>query len=116
MYLSDFDYNIVGRWVKTPVGVAVVKNNRPITFNLKQNYPNPFNPSTTIVFSMSERGFVELKVYDIQGREVKALVSESMEQGTHKIHFDATGMTSGVYYYTLTHNGHKQTKQMVLVK
>lgn len=116
MYLADFDYNLVGVWKKTPVGVAIVQNNTPITFDLRQNYPNPFNPSTTIIFTMSQKGFVELKVYDIRGREVKTLISKSLMLGTHKVNFDASEMSSGVYYYTLTHNGQKQTKQMVLVK
>jgi len=116
MYLADFDYNIVGVWKKVPVGVAVVHDNMPLRFHLEQNYPNPFNPRTTIRFTLSQPGFVELKVYNLQGQEVKTIVSEAMTSGTHQVLFDATGISSGVYYYTLTHNGQKQTKQMVIVK
>jgi len=116
MYLADYDYNIVGVWKKTAVGVAYVHNNVPLSFNLHQNYPNPFNPTTTITFTFTKKGFVELKVYDINGREVKTIISKQMDVGTHKVMFDASGLASGIYYYTLIHNGQKQTKQMVLVK
>jgi hypothetical protein len=78
-------------------------------FALDQNYPNPFNPTTTIRFTLSEPGLVELKVYDLQGREVKTIISETMIVGTHQVIFNASDMASGVYYYTLTHNGQKQT-------
>lgn len=116
MYLADFDYNMVTQWNKVPVGVAVVHNNAPLTFYLDQNYPNPFNPTTSITFTLQEKGHLELKVYDIKGREVKTLLNKSLAEGLHKVTFDATGMASGVYYYTLSHNNHLQTKQMVLVK
>ena len=116
MYLGDFDYNLVGQWVKAPVGVAVVHNNAPIEFRLHQNYPNPFNPSTTIAFTLMESGRVELKVFDINGREVKTILNQKMNTGFHQVKFDAAGMSSGVYYYTLNHNNQLQSKQMVLVK
>jgi hypothetical protein len=76
----------------------------PKDFALDQNYPNPFNPTTTIRFTLSEPGLVELKVYDLQGREVKTIISETMIVGTHQVIFNASDMASGVYYYTLTHN------------
>jgi hypothetical protein len=93
-----------------------VDNDLPRTFRLHQNYPNPFNPTTTIPFTLDKNGFVELKVYDIIGREVKTLIRKPMFTGSHKVTFDGTGLPSGVYYYRLTLDGQLQTKQMMLLK
>ncbi len=118
MYLADFDYNLVGQWKKVPVSdvKAFVNNNAPLKFQLDQNYPNPFNPSTTISFTIKEAGLVELTVYDVTGRQVKKLLEKDMATGVHKVVFDARDLASGVYYYSLKHEGLTQVKQMVLVK
>ncbi len=98
------------------VGVEQVTNVVPQVYSLEQNYPNPFNPSTNIKFSIPKDGFVELKVYDILGREVAALVSDPFEAGTYNVNFDASKLSSGVYFYTLSSGDYKQTKKMLLVK
>ncbi|MBD3291114.1 T9SS type A sorting domain-containing protein [candidate division KSB1 bacterium] len=118
MYLADFDYNLVGQWKKVPKSdvKAFVNNNAPLKFQLDQNYPNPFNPSTTISFTIKEAGLVELTVYDVTGRQVKKLLERDMAAGVHKVVFDARDLASGVYYYSLKHDGLTQVKQMVLVK
>ncbi len=75
----------------------------PTEFSLSQNYPNPFNPSTTITFSLPEDGTVTLKIYDVLGREVTALVNrEQMDAGEYSVPFVATNLTSGVYFYRIT--------------
>ncbi|MBS4027807.1 MAG: T9SS type A sorting domain-containing protein [Ignavibacteriales bacterium] len=72
-------------------------------FALLQNYPNPFNPTTTIKYAVPQSGFVSLVVYDVLGKEVATLLkNEQMEIGEHEIQFDASGLTSGVYFYRLT--------------
>ncbi len=76
--------------------------NIPITFNLFQNYPNPFNPSTTIKYSIPKASFVTLKVYDILGREVSALVNEQKPAGSYEVKFNASNLSSGVYFYRIT--------------
>ena len=81
-----------------------------------QNYPNPFNPVTKIDFALQKAGFVSLKVYDYIGREISLLVSKEMDQGAHSVTFDASGLSSGVYFYRLEVNGFTQTKKMTFVK
>lgn len=83
---------------------------------LRQNYPNPFNPQTTISFSITQRDHVVLKVYDILGREIATLVNEYKSAGTYEVRFNASSLSSGVYYYTLHTGRGVQTKQMLLLK
>jgi len=88
----------------------------PLKFSLEQNYPNPFNPSTTISYSIPADGYVTIKVYDILGNEVVSLVDEQKQDGTFEIHFNATTLSSGVYYYTLKAGEFTSTKKLVLMK
>ena len=92
------------------------ETNIPFETKLYQNYPNPFNPITTIKFSLKDESKVSLKVYNYTGQLVKTLVNEQKEQGYHKIHFDASQLSSGVYYYTLKTDKKKFTKKMLMVK
>jgi len=88
-------------------------------FNLAQNYPNPFNPSTTINFSIAKAGFVTLKVYDINGREVKSLVNNNMTPGQYEVNANLSSLNSGVYFYTINVSGdvnYSATKKLMLVK
>lgn len=84
-----------------PTKVAGHDKGMPGGFALGQNYPNPFNPSTTIEFTLPQSAFVTLKVYNLLGEEVAALVSEQRMAGIHKINWDARGLASGVYLYRL---------------
>ncbi|MFZ4622022.1 MAG: FG-GAP-like repeat-containing protein [Bacteroidota bacterium] len=89
----------------------------PTVFALSQNYPNPFNPSTTIEFTLQTSGLTSLKVYDAIGREVATLVNEVLEAGVyHQRTFDASRLTSGVYFARLTSSGKVQIKKMLLMK
>jgi hypothetical protein len=85
-------------------------------FELTQNYPNPFNPTTTIQFQLPTTGLVKLTVYNILGQEIKTLVNETKEAGTHTINFDASDLNSGVYVYKIESGSFTQTKKMTLVK
>lgn len=85
-------------------------------FSLGQNYPNPFNPATKIIFSIPKSDYVSLRVYDILGREVKVLVSENLTHGEYEVDFDAKGLSSGMYYYSLRAGEYVSVKKMVLVK
>ncbi|MBK6913880.1 MAG: T9SS type A sorting domain-containing protein [Ignavibacteriales bacterium] len=73
-----------------------------LKYFLSDNYPNPFNPTTTISFSIPERSFVTLKVYDMLGREVAELVNEELETGSFEKTFDANNLASGIYIYRIT--------------
>jgi hypothetical protein len=88
----------------------------PTEFLLHQNYPNPFNPSTKIEFKIPEAGLVNLKVYDILGREVITLLNEEMQPGNYKVDFDASTLASGIYFYTLNSREFISTKKMILLK
>jgi hypothetical protein len=88
----------------------------PATYKLSQNYPNPFNPTTNINFSISKAGFVNIKVFDILGREVATMVSQEMNPGNYNYRFDAKNLASGLYFYKLEVNGFSEVKKMTVVK
>jgi hypothetical protein len=88
----------------------------PAAYDLAQNYPNPFNPSTTIRYQIPAAARVTLKVYDTAGREVATLVNGQQGAGTYDVRFDATGLSSGVYFYQLRSGDFTRTSKMVLVK
>lgn len=89
----------------------------PTSFELLQNYPNPFNPSTYISFKIAKAGFVSLIIYNASGGELQKPVSENMRPGTYGVTFDASGLSSGVYFYTLMVDGKTvDSKKMLLVK
>jgi hypothetical protein len=85
-------------------------------YKLHQNYPNPFNPSTNLVYDVLEQGMVTLKVYNVMGQEVAQLVNQPRENGRYAVSFDATGLSSGIYFYTVKVNNFTDTKKMLLVQ
>ncbi len=103
-------------WFGMTVGVKDYVNQVPADFELYQNYPNPFNPSTTIAYGISANSFVTLKVYDILGKEVAALVNKEQAAGHYELHFDASNLSSGIYFYKLETNGFVKTNKMLLLK
>lgn len=88
----------------------------PERFELNQNYPNPFNPSTTIKFSVPKDGNTAIRVYDVKGQLVKTLVNQRIIVGNYSVDFNASELSSGVYFYTLEAPDYKETKKMILVK
>ncbi|MCB9209484.1 MAG: T9SS type A sorting domain-containing protein [Ignavibacteriales bacterium] len=93
----------------------------PTTISLGQNYPNPFNPTTTINFSIplnerSEASNVKLIIFDVLGRETKTIVNETKNPGNYSVTFNASSLTSGIYYYQLQVDDFINTKKMVLLK
>jgi len=85
-------------------------------FKLEQNYPNPFNPSTVISFSVPSAAPVTLKVYDVLGNETATLVNEEKPVGIYEVEFNATGLSSGIYFYKLEAGNYVETRKMVLLK
>ena len=88
----------------------------PFTYELHQNYPNPFNPNTTIKYEIPKRSFVELRVYDILGKEVTQVVNEEQEAGYYEINFNAANLSSGIYLCQLKAGSFIDTKKMILLK
>ncbi len=108
---------LIYRKISQPtVGVNQTSTEVPSNFSLSQNYPNPFNPTTNIKFAVSKAGFVSLKIYDISGREVSSLVNENLTVGSYSYTFDASKLSSGIYFYTMRSNNFTDTKKMMLIK
>lgn len=96
---------------------SITGNNGTVNgFNLSQNYPNPFNPTTEINFTIPKSGFVELKVYDLTGRLIKTLVSDTKNAGSYNVEFNAEGISSGVYFYKLSTDNFSDVKRMIILK
>jgi len=96
--------------------VEVQLNLVPGKFELKQNYPNPFNPTTSINYTIGNRQFITIKVYDLLGREIQTLVNEEKKAGFYKVDFDASNFPSGVYFYQLITRDFVAIKKMILMK
>ncbi|HMQ68103.1 MAG TPA: T9SS type A sorting domain-containing protein [Ignavibacteria bacterium] len=101
---------------RTPVGINQISSYIPDKFNLYNNYPNPFNPGTVIRFDISNSQFVKLSVYNMLGEEVTNLVNENLSPGSYSVDFNASDLSSGMYFYRIETPGFVQTKRMVLVK
>ncbi|MCC6866802.1 MAG: T9SS type A sorting domain-containing protein [Ignavibacteria bacterium] len=98
------------------LGINNVSTEIPKAFSLSQNYPNPFNPVTNIKFSVSKNSFVKLTIFDINGREVETIVNQNMHAGTYNADWNASGFSSGVYFYKLITDDFVETKKMILIK
>ena len=102
---------------ETVVGVSDEDNDLvPQRFSLEQNYPNPFNPVTTISFSIPDESSVTLKIYDVLGNEIAALVNEEKLAGEYEVNFDGNEFTSGIYFYQLKAGLYSEIKKMTLLK
>ncbi|MFO7524098.1 MAG: T9SS type A sorting domain-containing protein [Ignavibacteriaceae bacterium] len=106
-YLSNF-----GQFPVSVENDDFVINN----FSLFQNYPNPFNPSTIIKYQIPDAGYVSLKVYDVLGSEVATLVNGYKNANSYEIEFNASGLASGIYFYSLNAGAYYETKKMILTK
>lgn len=97
--------------------IGIKKENEFVKdYSLSQNYPNPFNPKTNIKFSIPKITFVELKVFDLLGKEIATLCNQFLKSGQYNAEFDATSLASGTYFYTLRTNEFSSTKKMLLIK
>lgn len=101
-------------------GVVSVENDSkeslPTEFSLKQNYPNPFNPTTIITYSLPEKSNVIIRIYNSLGAEVGEVVNSEKSAGIHNVEFDASGLSSGVYFYRIQAGNFLATKKMVVLK
>ena len=107
----------LGVATSSPTEVDNNPSEAPQTFHLYQNYPNPFNPTTMINYELSANTLVTLKVYNVLGKDVAILVNAEMEaEGTHRVQFNASGLTSGIYFYRLEAGTNTQVKQLAFIK
>lgn len=96
--------------------LSPLSNSAPANFVLSQNYPNPFNPETQIDFSLPVNGKVSIKIFDVNGRLVKELMNEFRNAGYYSITFNASNLSSGIYFYKIEAAGFTDTKKMAFVK
>ncbi|HMR41279.1 MAG TPA: T9SS type A sorting domain-containing protein [Ignavibacteria bacterium] len=102
----------------TTVGISLISEQIPTKYGLFNNYPNPFNPSTKIKFNIPEQNFTDLKIFDMNGKEVANLLSETIAAGSYELEFtaDKYDLSSGIYFYRLESGEFSDTKRMILLK
>jgi hypothetical protein len=93
-----------------------VPEQMPSQFSLEQNYPNPFNPTTAISYQLSVDSKVRLTVYNVLGQKIRELVNARQAAGVYRVRFDGSGLSSGIYFYSLTVNKYTQTRKLLLIK
>jgi photosystem II stability/assembly factor-like uncharacterized protein len=98
------------------VGISSVNSEIPSGYSLSQNYPNPFNPTTNINFSIPKSGVVKLAIFNLVGQEVAVILNQNLNVGNYTYSFDASNLTTGIYFYTLESENFRETKRMVLLK
>ncbi len=96
--------------------VVDITLNTPAKFSLEQNYPNPFNPTTKIEYAIPSDNLVQIKIYNILGKEVMTLLNEYKKAGTYSIDFNASSLSSGVYFYKIVSGRNSEIKKMILLK
>jgi Tol biopolymer transport system component len=116
---QQYDHNPY--WVNAQVIYDLItdvedEDSNPVDFYLSQNYPNPFNPNATINFFIPKKAFVSLKIYDVLGTEITSLFNEEKSTGSYEVKFNASGLTSGIYFYHLQAGNFIETKKMILLK
>ena len=109
VYVDDVD-------IADPTSVNQISSNVPEKYSLSQNYPNPFNPTTNIKFDIAKNTNVKLIVFNNLGQEVATLVSENLTVGEYAYDFNASRLSSGIYFYTLRGENFVETKKMMLIK
>ena len=104
--------------VKLNASPSNIQENSQVSsvFELSQNYPNPFNPATLISWQLAVGSEVELKVFNLLGQEVQTLVNEEQPAGFHSIFWNAEGVASGIYFYTIQAENYRAVKKKVLMK
>ncbi len=110
--LKQIDFN-GGYEYSNEINVDV---NAPLTYNLEQNYPNPFNPSTLIKYSVAKDGFVNVSIFNLLGEKVATLVNGNMKAGSYELNFNASQLSSGVYFYSIEAGDFKAVRKMMLMK
>lgn len=115
MFFGGFNINYIDLAYAGPMEIKKSES-YPDQFVLEQNFPNPFNASTTIRFRLIKREQVQLKVYNVVGKEMMTVVDGVRDEGVHAVRFDADNWSSGVYYYRLIAGTSSSTKLMSLIK
>jgi hypothetical protein len=122
IFAGTWPWSLWRRPLSDLIGIQSISTEIPTEFSLSQNYPNPFNPVTKIRFDIKESVVsskylvVNLKVFDITGREIQTIVNEQLQPGSYEVTFDGSNLPSGVYFYQLRSGEFMETKKLVLLK
>ncbi|MGB9696339.1 MAG: T9SS type A sorting domain-containing protein [Ignavibacteria bacterium] len=117
VYAGTYTNSVWKRDLNDIISVKNISSITPIEFRLYQNYPNPFNAKTNIKFDLKEPGYIRIMVFDMLGRIVASLVEQQLNSGSYIIHWDATNIPSGIYYYCLSVDKYQsKTRKMILIK
>jgi photosystem II stability/assembly factor-like uncharacterized protein len=116
LYTGAYQYGIYKSIKATTVSVKNLTTIKPDKFLLEQNFPNPFNSTTTIRYSLPADNHVEIKIYDMLGKEVTTLVNDRQIAGKYEIKFEADNLTSGVYFYSIRAGNLYDSKKLMLLK
>ena len=116
LYAGTHLHGVWRRALSEIISIENISTEVPEEFKLKQNYPNPFNPFTNIEFSIPKLSNIKIAVYNMQGKEVAALLNERLSAGSYRVDFDETNLSSGIYFYRMETEEFIQTKTMVLIK
>lgn len=114
LYVAGYDGRIITNNPK--IMDVEEKINAVTSFHLMQNYPNPFNPTTTISYSIPKQSYVQLKVFDMLGREIQTLVNKEQGIGDYSVEFDGHNLPSGMYIYSIQAGEFSGSKKLLLVK
>jgi hypothetical protein len=115
--LGGYNEEIFTAVINDVVGIEPIASETPTEFVLEQNYPNPFNQSTMFNVQCSIAGDAEIKVFDLTGKELATVLNERLQPGTYVINYNASGLASGVYFYSLFVNGKLiNTKKMIMIR
>ena len=119
-YYDYMNYVYVGKYENDLESLSTINGDEreiiPSNFVLKQNYPNPFNPLTRISYGLDITSNVKLSLYDVRGGFVETLINKRINAGNHDFMLNASHLSSGVYFYTMTVNGASQTRKLILMK
>ena len=117
IYVNTTDKHIYGMDVSSVItSIENTKEDRmPTDFSIS-NYPNPFNPETTINYTLPESGNIQVKIFDVLGRELKTLVNEFSASGSHSVKWDGSNYSSGIYFCSITFKGKTLNNKMLMMK
>ncbi|MFC2083876.1 T9SS type A sorting domain-containing protein [Bacteroidota bacterium] len=111
--IHEFWSNDIPTTIEEPIRYSSITR---LQYKLSQNYPNPFNPSTKIRYSIPQQSFIQLRIYDVVGREITTLINKEQPQGFYEVDFNGSDLSSGIYFYQLRAGDFINTKKMILVK
>ncbi len=114
--LADVSYSGEIQFHSKIISEVTLSQTIVLTDHLYQNYPNPFNSETMINYTLENKGHIKLSVYDISGREIAILINEEQAAGEHSMTFDASPLSSGIYYYQIKAGSEELTRKMILLR